>query len=193
MRSFTAAKPLIVSQVRTPPPVSVPGNHYFFNSQPLICKKASFFGSMWLRTNYQKTISMSRTKCGFFFFDENLNKSEEKMQAFTKNHVLIKTAAADRDENAIFPWKRLGRRNVDLFENYSLFTKKNVGIIYERRHLLNRNSICIILSIWLLTYDDERRKSTSDDDVVIVDKCPLRRQLITASILLLRKHWSGIQ
>ena len=42
-------------------------------------------------------------KVRIFFFDENLNKSEEKMQAFTKNHVLIKTAAADRDENAIFP------------------------------------------------------------------------------------------
>ena len=42
-------------------------------------------------------------KVRIFFLDENLNKSEEKMQAFTKNHVLIKAAAADRDENAIFP------------------------------------------------------------------------------------------
>ena len=47
--------------------------------------------------------SNESNKVRIFFLDENLNKSEEKMQAFTKNHVLIKTAAADRDENAIFP------------------------------------------------------------------------------------------
>ena len=154
MRSFTASKPLVVSSQFAHTTSFSTWQSLFFQ-QPASNLQEGFV----LRFNVTQDELPENNfdesnKVRIFFFSTNLNKSEEKMQAFTKNHVLIMTAAANRDENAIFPWKRLGRRNVDLFENYSLFAKKNIvrrfRLINERRHLLNRNCICIILSIWLL-------------------------------------------
>ena len=63
------------------------------------------------------------------------------MQAFTKNHVLIMTAAV-RDENAIFPRKRLGKG-----ETSTRFIRKLFTFHKEERRKVN-DVTCLIGTVF---------------------------------------------